>query len=105
MLVPLILYCNGVLSRPTFYISAYLEHHRNECYACLLAVSRDRDWNGWVAFSLNALVEQAADNTQKAKAILDLYDELKISVSEVTRTPYAIQAIDTIFFPPHLQED
>jgi Fic family protein len=65
MLVPLILYSKGILSRPTFYISAYLEHHRDENNARLLAVSRDRDWDGWVAFFLNALVEQAAENTQK----------------------------------------
>jgi len=83
-----------------FYISAYLEHHRDEYNERLLALSRDRDWDGWVAFFLNALVEQAADNTQKAKAILDLYDELKISVPEVTRSPYAIQAIDAMFSRP-----
>jgi len=100
MLVPLILYSKGVLSRPMFYISAYLEHHRDEYNARLLALSRDRDWDGWVAFFLNALVEQAADNTQKARAILDLYEELKTSVPEVTRSPYAIQAIDAMFSRP-----
>lgn len=100
MLIPLILYSNGVLSRPIFYISAYLDHHRDEYYARLLGVSRDEDWDGWIAFFLNALVEQAADNTHKARAILDLYEELKISVPEATRSPYAIQAIDAMFSRP-----
>ena len=100
MLVPLILYDKRILSTPMFYISAHLEHHRNEYYDRLLAVSRDDDWNGWISFFLQALIEQATENNQKATAIIDLYEEMKQHVPEVTHSQYAIKAIDTLFSRP-----
>jgi len=39
-------------------------------------------------------------NGKKAKAILDLYDEMKRTVPEVTRSQYAVAAIDAIFGTP-----
>lgn len=100
MLVPIILYDKQILSTPMFYISAYLEQHRDEYYRRLLAVSRDNDWNGWIAFFLQALIEQATENNQKATAIIDLYEEMKEHVPEVTHSEYAIKAIDTLFSRP-----
>jgi Fic family protein len=100
MLVPIILYDKQILSTPMFYISAYLEHHRDEYYNHLLAISRDNNWNGWIAFFLQALIEQATENNQKATAIIDLYEEMKEHVPEVTHSEYAIRAIDTLFSRP-----
>ena len=100
MLVPLIMYEKGLIGSPMFYISAYLERHRPVYYERLLAVSRERDWNGWIAFFLSAIEEQAGENGTKAKAILDLYDEMKRTVPEVTRSQYAVAAIDAIFGTP-----
>jgi len=45
MLVPLFLWQNGLIQRPMFYLSAFLEAHRDEYYERLLAVSRDDDWD------------------------------------------------------------
>ena len=100
MLVPLILYEKGLIGSPMFYISAYLERHRPAYYERLLAVSRDGDWNGWIGFVLRAIEEQAGANGRKARAILDLYDEMKRVVPEVTRSQYAVAAIDALFEVP-----
>ena len=100
MLVPLIMYEKGLIGSPMFYISAYLERHRPIYYERLLAISRERDWNGWITFFLHAIEEQAGANGRKAKAILDLYDEMKRTVPEVTRSQYAVAAIDAIFGTP-----
>jgi Fic family protein len=100
MLVPLILYNKRILSTPMFYISAYLEHHRDEYYNRLLSVSRDDDWNGWIAFFLQALIEQATESNQKAKAIIDLYEDMKQHVPKVAHSQYTIQVIDTLFTRP-----
>jgi len=100
MLVPLILYEKELTASPIFYISAYLERHRPAYYERLLAVSRDGDWNGWITFFLQAIEEQAEENDRKAKAILDLYTEMKQTVPEVTRSQYAAATIDAIFGTP-----
>ena len=62
MLIPLFLYQAKLIKQPMFYISAYLESHRDEYYERLLAVSRDNDWSGWCAFFLNVVQIQAEEN-------------------------------------------
>lgn len=105
MLVPLILYHKGILSSPMFYISAYLERNRDIYYDRLLAISHEGDWNGWIAFFLQALVDQANENSRKARAILELYNRMKLLVPEITRSQYSIQAIDTVFAKPIFNAD
>jgi Fic family protein len=100
MLVPIILYQKRVLSRPMFYISAYLERNRDVYYERLLAISRNGDWNGWISFFLEALTEQAEENNRKARAILELYDRMKLQVFEILHSKYSIQAVDAIFSKP-----
>ena len=50
LLVPLFMFIKDLVSSPSFYISEYLESHRDEYYDRLLAVSRDDDWSGWWPF-------------------------------------------------------
>ena len=100
MLVPLFLWQRGLISRPMFYISAYFEAHRDAYYDGLLAVSRDEDWTGWSRFFLEGVKVQAEDNLAKARAILDLYEDMKIRVAELTRSHYAVHALDWIFERP-----
>ncbi|RME55134.1 MAG: Fic family protein [Deltaproteobacteria bacterium] len=100
MLIPLYLWQVGLIQRPMFYISAYFEAHRDVYYERLLAVSRDDDWTGWCRFFLEAVRAQAEDNLSKARAILDLYDDLKRRVPEMTRSQYAVRALDWIFERP-----
>ncbi|NLA99839.1 MAG: Fic family protein, partial [Methanomicrobiales archaeon] len=42
----------------------------------------------------------AGANGRKATAILDLYDEMKQTVPEVTRSQYAVAALDALFKTP-----
>ena len=100
LILPLFLYRRELLSSPAFYMSEYLEAHREEYYERLLAVSRENDWTGWCGFFLQALEKQARENTRKAKAILDLYENRKGWIIEKTRSQYAVPSLDFIFRKP-----
>lgn len=100
MLVPLFMWKNGLIQRPMFYVSAFLEAHRDEYYERLLAVSRDGGWTGWCRFFLTALKTQAEENQQKAETILGLYERMKREVADLTHSQYAIHALDWIFERP-----
>lgn len=100
MLIPLFLYQAGLIKQPMFYISAYLESHRDEYYDRLLAVSRDNDWSGWCAFFLQVVRIQAEENLAKAQAILNLYNRMKTRFAELTHSQYAIHALDWVFERP-----
>lgn len=100
MLVPLYLWEMELIHRPMFYISAYFEARRDAYYERLLAVSRDDDWTGWCRFFLEAVRSQAEDNLARARAILELYEEMKRRIPELTHSQYAILAVDWIFGHP-----
>ncbi|MGV8073342.1 MAG: Fic family protein [Syntrophobacteraceae bacterium] len=103
MLIPIFLFEKKLLSRPMFYLSAYLETHRDAYYERLRAISGHGDWNGWIRFFLKAIIEQARDNTTKAKTVLALYDRMKREVPEITHSQYAVQAIYALFSQPVFQ--
>lgn len=100
LMVPLFLCDKGLLSSPNFYISAYMDEHRDEYYSRLLAVSAEGDWTGWCRFFLQAIISQAESSKIKALAILALYRDRKAWIVDVTRSQHAVRALDWIFGRP-----
>ncbi len=100
LIIPLFLKSKDLLSAPNFYLSEYLEGHRDEYYDRLLAVSRDGDWTGWCGFFLRAIIEQAGTNQAKAQAIHALYTARKDWMVEATRSQYGVRALDWFFSRP-----
>jgi len=104
MIVPLFLYEKKLLSRPMFYISAYLEAHRDEYVDRLRVLCLEPDaWNKWINFFLTALHEQAQANAAKARQIIDLYERLKGQVIELTHSQFAVPLLDHMFEQPVFQ--
>lgn len=102
LLIPLFLYMKKCLNRPMFYLSEYLESHREDYYDGLLAVTKEDDWQNWVEYFLQAIVIQSDINTSKAKDIIKLYENLKTRFIDVTHSQYAIPALDAFFNSPIL---
>lgn len=100
MLIPLFMCQTGLIQRPMFYISAFLEANRDVYYDKLLAVSCDNDWTGWCHFFLMAVQQQAEENFRKASAIQELYNQMKTYFIDITRSQHAIHALDWIFDTP-----
>ena len=100
ILIPLFLHQKKVLSQPMFYLSEYLESHRDEYYARLKGISAQHDWNGWVAFFLRATTTQAAQNAQRVAAIQALYAEMKQAIHATTHSQYTVHLLDAIFSTP-----
>lgn len=100
ILIPLFLYQKKVLSQPMFYLSEYLESHRDEYYARLKSISADGDWNGWIAFFLRAVRIQSQENSLRVIAIKNLYDDMKLRIHELTRSQYSVHLLDAVFSKP-----
>lgn len=100
MILPLFLFSKGLISSPHLFLSEYLESHRDEYYTRLLAVSRDKDWDGWCVFFVRAVAEQANRDRDRAQATLDPYHELKDAMPEMTKSPYGVRALDWVFAQP-----
>lgn len=100
MILPLVLFGYGMLSSPMFYLSGYLEKHRETYYDRLHQITKSGNWDDWVLFFLTAVTEQAKENSQKALAILHLYERMKTRVPEAIATQFTIQTIDALFDRP-----
>ena len=100
LMVPLYMVAKGLLDAPYFYISGFLDQHREEYYERLRAVSRDDDWTGWSEFFLRAIAQQADYNLARARSILGLHNELKEWSVDAIRSQYGVRAIDWIFEKP-----
>ena len=100
MIIPLFLWQTEIIRRPMFYLSGYLESHRDAYYEKLQNVSRDDDWTGWCRFFLEAIRAQAEENTAKAEGIQGLYEKMKTGMVEITHSRYAINTLDWIFQRP-----
>jgi len=100
ILIPLFLYEKEILARPMFYLSAYLETHRDQYTDLLRGLDGPKTWNRWIGFFLGALIEQAQENADKARRILGLYERLKGGILQLTHSQYAVPLLDRLFRQP-----
>lgn len=102
MIVPLFLFERKLISSPVFYISAYLESHREEYVVGLQALSEKTPtaWTRWIGFFLSAMDEQSRENAKKAQAIIDLYNRMKSRIIDLTHSQYAVPLLDCLFDQP-----
>lgn len=101
MLIPLFLHERGVLSRPAFYLSAWLETNRELYYHRLRALGREPGaWNAWCEFFLQGVVAQAEENGTRAQQAMALYNDLKQRLLARTNSQFAVPLLDFMFARP-----
>lgn len=100
LLIPIFLFQKKRLFRPMFYMSEYLETHREKYYGNLRDVSNNKNWNNWIEFFLQAIIEQAKQNSQKVKKIIVLHKLMMERIFNITRSQFTVQILDSIFNKP-----
>ena len=103
LLIPLFLFQKRALASPMFYVSEFLEEHRERYYQNLRGIGTLGGWTAWTEFFLEAIEQQALSNTLRVKAILALYNQMKLRVTEVTHSQYSSAILDAIFDRPIFQ--
>ena len=100
MLITLMLWQGGAIAAPHFYVSPYLEDHKDEYLDRLRAVSAQGDWDGWCQFFFRAVEAQAIANLAAAQDIQALYADMKERFATLLSSKYAIAALDYLFTNP-----
>ncbi|TVR94284.1 MAG: Fic family protein [Trueperaceae bacterium] len=85
MLIPLSLYRRGLLGKANFYMSAYFERHRDAYIEGLRAMSSHDAWTEWCRFFLDGVADQAGENERRVRAMLALYERVKVDIVDRTR--------------------
>jgi Fic family protein len=74
LLITLLLCAEKALKQPMLYLSLYFKTHKDEYYARLQRVREHGDWEGWVRFFLQGVLETSQQAVNAAHEILRLFD-------------------------------
>jgi len=97
LLITLLLEHWGLLKSPMLYLSLALRRRQQQYYACLTAVRRGGDWEGWTAFYLECVRETADDGVRAAERLFTLLgkDRARLIAHDSVTVP-AIRLLDLL---------
>jgi Fic family protein len=81
LLITLIFVASGVLARPLLYMSLHFKRHRQEYYERLQRVRVEGDWEGWIDFYLDGVVDVASQAAETVDRLLRLFEADRQAVS------------------------
>ena len=86
LLVSLLLCGEGrVLSKPLLYLSLYLKQHREAYYERLQRVRTHGEWEEWVGFFLDGVVEVAGSTAETTRRLLSLVERDRQRIHQLGR--------------------
>ncbi len=100
MFVTLMLWRDGMIGGPYFFLSAHFEREKDEYIERLRKVSEDDDWSGWCAFFFEALAAAAMQSLETAERIAALYEEMRERFRAATGSQWHVAALDYVFEHP-----
>lgn len=82
LLITFLLCEREVLIKPVLYLSYYFKRHRTEYYERLQAIRDAGDWEGWLTFFLNGVIEVSTQATETARQILALRESHRQAITD-----------------------
>jgi len=101
LLITFYLYWRNILSHPILYLSFYLKKHRTEYYDWLMRIRNEGDWEDWLEFFLQGIIEVSKDATSSASEIIALKEVLyKRLFDNKIASIYAVEFLNLLFNKP-----
>ena len=85
LLITLLLCSEQVLTEPILYLSLYFKTHRSRYYELLQAVRIDGDWEGWLTFFLEGVIETSEQAVTTAKRLGNIFAEDRKRIESLGR--------------------
>ncbi|MDF2941013.1 MAG: filamentation induced by cAMP protein Fic [Gammaproteobacteria bacterium] len=83
LLITLILFAEKALSLPLLYLSLYFKTNHQLYYDQLQHVRETGDWEEWIKFFLNGIIQTSSQATETAKSILTLFEQDRLKIEQV----------------------
>jgi Fic family protein len=93
LLITLLLCAEEALSQPMLYLSLYFKTHRERYYALLQRVRTHGDWEAWVEYFLDAVLETSEQATNAARRIMDLFKVDRMRIQALGRPSVSAQRV------------
>ncbi|MCJ7596128.1 MAG: Fic family protein, partial [Desulfobacterales bacterium] len=75
LLIPLLFHAEGVLREPLLYMSLYFKRRRPEYYDLLNQVRMEGDWEKWLGFFAEGVIEMAENAVETARRLVRVGNE------------------------------
>ncbi|WP_150467387.1 Fic family protein [Francisella sp. SYW-9] len=103
LMITLYLVSNGLLKKPSLYLSDFIEKNKSIYYEALTRVRTDNDLIYWIKFFLEAIITTANSSIETFKQILNLKQEVdSIILGFGKRAPNASKLIEVLYQKPIL---
>lgn len=93
LLITFILCAEGILKEPLLYLSLYFKTHRQTYYDLLQSVRETGDWEKWVEFFLNGVIETAHQATRTAQRVLQLFERDRLKIEQSGKSTAGVMTV------------
>jgi len=94
LLIVFLLHAEGVLRQPLLYLSLYFKQHRSRYYELLQSVRLEGDWEEWIEFFLEGVIDVATGAVDTAQRLLALFEQHQQQVRGIGRgAPSALRLL------------
>ena len=102
LLITFLLCEHGLLKEPLLYLSIFFKENRQDYYDRLQAIRDHGDWEGWLAFFLEAVANVASQATDTASKIIQLRERWRSRIYERLgrRSGNGLGLLDKLFDQP-----
>lgn len=101
LLISFYLFWRGILERPLLYLSFYLKKNREKYYNHLMKTRTEGDWEEWLKFFLQGVVEVSEEAASSVKEIIGLKEKLtnELLIKKIG-SAHAVKLLDILFERP-----
>lgn len=93
LLITLLLCEQKVLKAPMLYLSLYFKTHRRRYYELLNEIRNTGDWEAWLDFFADAVIETATQAVDTVQRLLALAEEDRKRIRELGRISGSVQVV------------
>ncbi len=101
----LMLVLSGLLGSPVLYLSRYINHEKADYYRLLQEVRDTGEWEPWLLFMLDGIVETAQHTTELVNAIKIVMLQVKHELRNNLPKIYSQDLINNLFRHPYTKID
>lgn len=92
---------NDLLSLPVLYLSRYIIRHKSDYYKLLQQVRKNENWEPWILFMLEAVIETAKSTVEVITIMRNIMQEFKQTIRNEAPKLYSQDLLNNLFRNPY----
>ncbi len=94
LLITLLLCERNLIKQPIFYLSYFFKKHRTKYYSLLQKVREENQWNEWIRFFLQGVIETSNDAFETAMKLTHL---MKLDMDKINSLGRVSRSVEKVF--------